>query len=176
MAKQPFQISLMSSVNENSTKDARDIELNCSFDDEVITMLFLIDTGSQISLCKKQFLPENINIEAENATPLVGIFPGELSSLGTCSITIHVDNSEFVHDFHVLDNETMLLKQDAIIGSDFLLKHELRVNFNGDQLSLSTASATAQFTDDFSNPSITHSSSDLPSSNHTSFISLSSIR
>lgn len=129
----------MSSVHENSIKDARQIELNCSFNNKVFTMLFLIDTGSQISLCKKQFIPSNISIEAANATPLIGIFPGELSSLGTCSITIYVNNREFVHDFHVLDNGIMLLKQNAILGSDFLLKHELRLDFNKDQLTLSKA-------------------------------------
>lgn len=82
---------------------------------------FLIDTGAEISLIKLSKLRSIVKIFTDGIIILKGINNTEnpYQSLGYCYLNFKIGTHSFHHIFHIVP-DTIGIKQDGILGSDFL--------------------------------------------------------
>ena len=88
------------------------------------TASFLIDTGSQLNLIKRQGLISDLPINTDIVYNLTGIGSGMIRAQGDVRVLIH---GVPVH-FQVVDND-FPIKETGILGLSFLKKQEITLRF-----------------------------------------------
>lgn len=98
-------------------------------------LIFLIDTGSQVSLLKaKKILDAKIN--TKDTIEIIGIADKKtLNSLGRTRGFLDCNGFIIGHDFHVM-HEDMYLKTDGLLGADFLIKYNTKIDILNKKLNL----------------------------------------
>lgn len=90
-------------------------------------LIFLIDTGSQISLIKSTKILE-AKINTTKPIEIIGIADNKtLNSLGVTKANLNIGNELISNTFHVM-HENMFLRPDGIIGADLLVKFGVVIN------------------------------------------------
>lgn len=90
-------------------------------------LVFLIDTGSQISILKAEKIIE-AKIDTKRAIEIIGIANDKtIQTLGVTKALITCNNSIISHDFHVM-YENVFLRPDGILGADFLIKYSATID------------------------------------------------
>ena len=87
-----------------------------------ITFAAIIDTGSPISLLKRELLPYNYDVikPLENDCNFSGINGTKLELLGIFETEIVINDNRFKLRFYVVPDDTMVI--NAILGRDFITK------------------------------------------------------
>ena len=88
------------------------------------TASFLIDTGSQLNLVKRQGLTSDLQINSDIVYDLTGIGSGMIRTQGEVEVFIY---DVPVH-FQVVDND-FPIKETGILGLSFLKKQEITLKF-----------------------------------------------
>lgn len=81
---------------------------------------FLLDTGASICVVKNSSVNTNIPIYKNKSTKILGI-SGDLQTIGTCNIQIHLENFIVPYEFHVVP-DNFPIPVEGIIGANFLLE------------------------------------------------------
>lgn len=89
-------------------------------------LLFLVDSGSSISIIFSKFLKSNIQINTSRQITINGI-AGSTSSMGTVNLPLRIGNNKFFHEFHVMKEFGCVM--DGILGTDFLRKHNAVIDY-----------------------------------------------
>lgn len=131
-----YQINKLNSSIENSIQtttidlfiknDEIFVELPTTISNQ--NLVFCIDTGAQISVIKPQkILDAKINIKRK--INISGVAKNaKLQSLGLVSTRLNCNDLHIAHNFHVL-NKNFNIMSDGIIGNDFLIKTNARIDF-----------------------------------------------
>lgn len=93
----------------------------------------LLDTGSSISIIDKQLLPENYNFDKTSLPLIQTANKGYLTTHGWTHIKIILQDITLIHK--VLISENMVHK--IILGTDFLNKHKMILNYENATFSIS---------------------------------------
>lgn len=120
----------LNEVNANViTSQNKFLELFTSFSKSEKT-LYLVDTGSDICLIKKQYLKGDTICYPVNKLRLHGITTEVLYTLGSCKTKIKISDSLFIdQEFHIVPDEFPLIAH-GILGYDFLSSHKCSLNFS----------------------------------------------
>lgn len=90
-------------------------------------LVFLVDTGSQISILKAEKILD-AKIDTKKAIEIMGIANNTtIRSLGITKALLTCVNTKITHDFHVM-HENAFLRTDGILGADFLLKYNAKID------------------------------------------------
>lgn len=82
-------------------------------------LIFLVDSGSDLSFVKKSKLSNSAKFDTSNKIKVNGLSNNSITTLG--AITLKIAKTEC--NFHVLDDEEInLIKYDGILGKDFTQK------------------------------------------------------
>ena len=95
--------------------------------------MLLLDKGSSLSLIKTGVCTSNVN--SAIVTPY-GVTGDELRVNGEQRVTFTIKGETYTHDFCVFNVAT---EADAILGSDFLLKMDARLDFENGKFCLKRA-------------------------------------
>lgn len=99
-------------------------------------LVFLLDTGSQISLIKAEKILDT-KINTSQTIEIIGIADNKiLRSLGIVKPFLNFSDRLLSNNFHVL-HENMYLRPDGIIGADFLIKYSGIIDIPQKMLTLS---------------------------------------
>ncbi|CAH1713532.1 unnamed protein product [Aphis gossypii] len=117
-------------------------EVQCHIDvpvseDEVCEVKFnaVVDTGSPISLLKREFIPNNhFIISPACNSSFYGINGAKLNILGIFETNVTIDNNIIDIRFFIVPNNTML--SDAILGRDLLSKPGFKIEFVNDKINI----------------------------------------
>lgn len=94
----------------------------------LIPLIFTVDSGAQISLIKPNNLYKDEIVNNKEKISITGVAKGsKLITLGTININLIVNNFSLFHKFHILNNG-FNLKTDGILGMDFLLKFNNKID------------------------------------------------
>lgn len=85
---------------------------------------FMIDTGSDINLIKRNSLPKDIVIDTKIMLELSGITKGRTRTLGVTNMRISGTNAMF----HVVPND-FPIQQDGILGTEFLKTQKATIDY-----------------------------------------------
>ena len=96
---------------------------------------FLIDTGSDLSLLKVNFLNPNVKIDTGKTRTLLGISNNPVKTLGQIKLEFVIANKIFPHTFHIV-SENFPIKVNGVIGNDFLTINHAILNYNSNKLVL----------------------------------------
>ena len=88
---------------------------------------FLIDTGADISLIKRNSLNNDIALD-DNICKIMGINDKESYSLGSFRANLDIDNNKFHQELYVI-NDDFPIQTDGIIGRDFLIKNKCKIDY-----------------------------------------------
>lgn len=103
----------------------------------------LIDTGSDLNLLREDVYG-NLAIKPPITfvqMPLSGIGNSNISTIGSVSVNITVDNIPFFVQMHIIKNSCMPVP--AILGKEFLMNADVHINQNGVTITkLKTAEST----------------------------------
>lgn len=90
-------------------------------------LVFLIDTGSQISILKAERIL-NARVNTKKAIEIMGIANSKpVQSLGITKAFLTCSDVIIAHEFHVM-HENVFLRPDGILGADFLLKYNAKLD------------------------------------------------
>lgn len=90
-------------------------------------LVFLIDTGSQISILKAERIL-NARVNTKKAIEIIGIANSKpVQSLGITKAFLTCSDVIIAHEFHVM-HENVFLRPDGILGADFLLKYNAKLD------------------------------------------------
>lgn len=94
-----------------------------------ISFVVIIDTGSLISLLKRELIPNNVNvIKPLNKNCIFsGINDTKLDLLGMFETNISVNDNKFPICFYVVPENTITMS--AILGRDFVIKPSVNLSF-----------------------------------------------
>lgn len=89
----------------------------------------IIDTGSPISLVKRELIPNNVNVikPLDKNCIFSGINGTKLDLLGIFETDISVNDNTFSMCFYVVPENTMTM--NAILGRDFVTKSSVNLSF-----------------------------------------------
>lgn len=131
--KHPKIIRILDDANSHkqSKRSLGVYQFPCSAGKQDVLMSFFADTGAEISICKAQSLREDVYVFKHDSVELSGFLSNvkNISTLGTCSMQILVNNRIIDHDFHIINGEDINLLEDAVLGMDFLGKCNLKLVF-----------------------------------------------
>lgn len=99
---------------------------NCSASDK--KLVFLLDTGAEISIIKEQCLKPDVDIDDSRNINIRGITDNIIKSIGVIDNELFGNNFSLFHDFHVVPN-TFNIPADGIIGKDFIKFYECTLNY-----------------------------------------------
>lgn len=101
-------------------------------------MNFLIDSGAEISIVRLSSIAHDTNIQRNEQVQLIGLLPStkQLRSIGTCIMHIQLNGESLSHKFHVVNDDQLTLRQDAILGVDFLKTNELTIDYSNKSIPL----------------------------------------
>lgn len=83
------------------------------------SILFLVDSGAEISVIKLNHLNDDTMVKKEKII-ITGVGKGSIESLGMCKEKVLIDDSIFSHTFHIVPND-FPITMDGILGYDFLV-------------------------------------------------------
>ena len=89
---------------------------------------FLLDTGSEISIFKKNCFIDFNELDNTDIFNLQGIGEGKIPTIGAISATIFLNNCELQHKFHIVE-ENFPIPCEGIIGYDFVKKFNCDLNY-----------------------------------------------
>lgn len=115
-------------VNEKTTIISASI--SCASSSPI---LFLIDTGADISVLHARILNSNSIINRNDIENLNSFSDGLVKTIGSISATIHAHGKSIIHKFLIVDSVRMN-KYDAILGKDFLFHNKVLLDFRTGQL------------------------------------------
>lgn len=104
-------------------------------------LVFLIDTGSQISILKAEKVLF-AKLDVKRSIEIMGIANNKtIRSLGVTNALLNCGETMITHEFHVMHNN-VFLRTDGILSADFLLKYKAKIDIAEAtfQLTLSTNS------------------------------------
>lgn len=96
---------------------------------------FLIDTQADISVIKLTSIENTSNIDSSNTINIKGITSDTISSLGTTTIELFIENKPISHEVHVVPAE-FNIDADGILGKDFLNTFHCAINFQDQTLTI----------------------------------------
>ncbi|KAL4123256.1 hypothetical protein QTP88_015463 [Uroleucon formosanum] len=101
-----------------------------------ITFVAIIDTGSLISLLKRELLPNNSDVikPLDNSCNFSGINGTKLELLGIFETEIFIHGDMFNLSFYIVPGNTMVM--NAILGRDFVNKPDLNLCFQNGSVRL----------------------------------------
>lgn len=99
-------------------------------------LTFLIDTGADISLCKKLTISSD-RIDDKEKCKLNGITKESVESSGTTELTLRIGEKFDRNRFHIV-GDNFPIKTDGIIGRDILEKYICRIDFETYTITFST--------------------------------------
>jgi hypothetical protein len=108
------------------------LKLDISKEDE---LLFLIDTGADISLLKGNKLIGITEYDPEKKVKVKCIGGSPMETHGVLEVRIELGNSSIVHDFQLV-NKQMDIPCDGILGRDFLQRTRAKVRFESRTVTL----------------------------------------
>jgi len=82
-------------------------------------LLFLIDTGADVSLLKGSKLIGNIEYDPEGKVRVKCVDGSPMETHGVIEATIELGNSSIIHDFQLV-NKQVDIQCHGILGRDFL--------------------------------------------------------
>lgn len=110
-------------------------------------LVFLVDTGSQISILKAEKILD-AKIDTRKAIEIMGIANNKtIKSLGVTKASLNCNNTMICHDFHVM-HENAFLRTDGILGADFLLKYNTNIDIAKATICLNLSSFSRSNTDE----------------------------
>jgi Retroviral aspartyl protease len=89
---------------------------------------FLLDTGSEISVIKKDKVCNQDNIEKNNSKNITGISANPTVTLGTVKQVFYLENVKLEHEFQVLGSH-ISQHFDGILGCDFFIRYNVKIDF-----------------------------------------------
>lgn len=96
-------------------------------------LIFLINTGSQISLIKAEKIHE-AKVNTLQSIEIIGIADSKtVRSLGITQAHLKFENRLVTHKFHVM-HQNIHLRPDGIIGADFLIKYATVLDMGGQNI------------------------------------------
>lgn len=94
----------------------------------LVPLIFTVDSGAQISIIKPNNLYKDEIVNNKEKISITGVAKGsKLVTLGTINVNLIVNNFSLFHKFHILNNG-FNLKTDGILGMDFLLKFNSKID------------------------------------------------
>lgn len=111
--------------------------------DQPHEILFLIDTGSDVSLVKLDSLSPQTKVNTDNKIFIRGITGKEEPTLGSISEGVVVCDNIYTHEFHVIPS-AIPLETSGIIGKDFLQKYNIGIDFKNNSLCFPTEDKTGE--------------------------------
>lgn len=90
-------------------------------------VLFLVDTGAEVSLLKKSVNNINNIINYNEKMELYGINLESTHTLGTVQESLKIGNFAINHTFHLVP-DNFPIEEDGILGKDFILKSGAIIN------------------------------------------------
>lgn len=96
---------------------------------------FLIDTGADISVIKKQFINPNVDCYPSKKCSVKGIGNETFETLALCPAKISIDNFILHHSFHIVD-DSIPLHYEGILGFDFLNTYDCLIDLKNHCLNL----------------------------------------
>lgn len=98
-------------------------------------LVFLIDTGSQISILKAERIL-NARVNTKRAIEIIGIANSKpIQSLGITKALLTCNDLIIAHDFHVM-HENVFLRPDGILGADFSIKYNAKIDMTDPSIQL----------------------------------------
>lgn len=118
------------SMNKFS-KDSRQITLFSWFGNFNGNLDYLVDTGAEVSLVKLSSINDIVQVSQTEFIPLNSLSPytSDLFTLGTCINQVKLNDKIVKHQFHVVNDNQVNLRQNALLGIDLIQKHNLIINF-----------------------------------------------
>lgn len=101
---------------------------------------FLIDSGSDVSLIKANQLRKGIYVNIDDNILLNGVTAGHLKTLGAVEGDIFHFEQFLNQKFHVASSN-FSIKQDGILGYDFLKNHRVELNCHANKTKLVVATS-----------------------------------
>ena len=101
-------------------------------------MTFLIDTGSQRSFISHREYEDQLRLQlTKTNTPIrmFGMGGSELNIRGKVTVPVHIGTEVVMHDFLIAD-----IEEEAILGYDFMKKHQVEWNWKGQTLNIAQTS------------------------------------
>jgi len=89
---------------------------------------FLIDTGAQLSLCKRTSIKEGSMYDPKRVVNVRGISSCTERTLGEIEIGLSTGNHETKHVFHVV-GDGIRIPYDGILGQDFFISKRARIDY-----------------------------------------------
>ncbi len=101
----------------------------CSSNIKNSVVRLLLDTGADVSLLKAGRIEDDSVINKEIIVELKGISEQPIYTLGTCFISIKLENEKTLkHEFHVI-SDSKSIKNDGLLGRDFLQKYKAKIDY-----------------------------------------------
>jgi hypothetical protein len=89
---------------------------------------FLIDTGSQLSLCKYASIKEGSVYDSKRVVSVRGISSCTEKTLGGIEMGLSTENYERTHIFHIA-RDGIRIPYDGILGQDFFISNRARIDY-----------------------------------------------
>jgi hypothetical protein len=96
---------------------------------------FLVDTGAQVSICKKNVVEGKQIFSPNNIRNIHGIEGKGLQVLGSADVDLKIKNKKFTDNF-VVCNDNLALDTDGLLGLDFLCQNKARIDLGEHSLEL----------------------------------------
>lgn len=91
---------------------------------------FLVDSQADISVIKISCLKATSEIDTFDRINIRGVTKDVVSSFGTISIELSIDNCSVTQIFHVVADD-FNIPADGIIGRDFIKQHRCNMDYDG---------------------------------------------
>lgn len=120
--------SVYSFSNYNQKDNSKYVNLNLNIL-KTINSKFLLDTGADISIIKKEFIKGETVCDPETKVQIKGITTENVETLAICNAFIELpDNFKIQHKFHIVNDEFPILCT-GILGKDFLEKFKCSIDY-----------------------------------------------
>lgn len=111
-------------ISASLAKDFVNVKTNVS--NELTSAL--VDSQGDICLIKRNALKEHVKINTKIRYGITGVTDGSRATLGAIFMTMKIGKTTITHIFHVV-HENFPIVTDALLGSDFLRKHECVIDY-----------------------------------------------
>lgn len=89
---------------------------------------FLVSTTATLNFIKKSSLRDNVVYESTARIAVVDVLGCQLYTQGLVKIVVYIGSQSYIIEFHVLA-EGFSIPEAGILGSPFLTKHQVVLNF-----------------------------------------------
>lgn len=96
----------------------------------------ILDSGADISLIKANSIRDGINIWPRSAVQINGIAYDSkpIITIGTVEADVLINDTIIHHQFQVVHDNDLRMKEDALLGMDFLQANNVRIDFGPNTL------------------------------------------